>query len=124
MRQCEGYSVFKCQKYSYYQKHGQKFPNTRAKVARQIAEAVEDFIERVGGFRGSSSDADAHTTISLQRKYEEHDPEWRVGPGYIELKHLYLLELRHVATGCFQPIIGILRPTMRPICDPFQAFIL
>lgn len=47
VRQSQGYSVFKCQKYSYFQKNGHKFPNTRAKVARQIAEAVEDFIDRV-----------------------------------------------------------------------------
>ncbi|KAI0092987.1 hypothetical protein BDY19DRAFT_400901 [Irpex rosettiformis] len=88
-----GYIPLRCQKYSYYQKHGEKFANTRAKVARQIAEAVQDFIDK--------------------RQYEEHAEDWRVGPGYIELKHLYLLELRHVASGCFQPILGVLRPTHR-----------
>ncbi|KAI0344858.1 hypothetical protein BDW22DRAFT_1355025 [Trametopsis cervina] len=90
----QGYSAFRCQKYSYYQKHGQKFPNTRAKVARQIAEAVQDFIEK--------------------RQHERNDGEWRVGPGHIELKDLYLIELRHVASGCFQPILGVVRPVLSP----------
>jgi len=89
-----GYSAFRCQKYSYSQKHGTKYPNTRAKVARQVAEAVQDFIEK--------------------RQYEQHGDEWRIGPGHIELKDLYLLELRHVAIGCFQPILGILRPAPPP----------
>ncbi|KAI0697263.1 hypothetical protein BC835DRAFT_1305292 [Cytidiella melzeri] len=89
-----GYIPLRCQKYSFYQNHGKKYPNTRAKVVRQIAEAVQDFIEK--------------------RQYDIHTDDWRVGPGYIELKDLYLLELRHVGTGCFQPILGVLRPSLLP----------
>ncbi|KAI0768410.1 hypothetical protein BC629DRAFT_1442448 [Irpex lacteus] len=98
-----GYTPLRCQKYSYFQKHGEKFANTRAKVARQIAEAVQDFIDK--------------------RQYEDHGDDWRVGPGFIELKHLYLLELRHVASGCFQPILGIRRPVLyAPPVSPVSAY--
>ncbi len=35
------------------------------------------------------------------------DAQWRVGPGYIELKDIYLVEIRHVAKSSWQPIFEV-----------------
>lgn len=34
---------------------------------------------------------------------------WRVGPGYIELEHVYLMELRNVSVGSYQAILAVMR---------------
>ena len=74
-----------------HRKHGVQ---SRSRVAQQVATVVGRFIH-----------------VRLHRSWFEHvlsysqdrsghipsDPNWRVGPGSIELKHVYLVELKRMS---------------------------
>lgn len=45
----------------------------------------------------------------MKEAKQTNDVTWRFGPGYIELKHLYLVGLRHVDKGSFEPILEVHR---------------
>ncbi|PCH42587.1 hypothetical protein WOLCODRAFT_137973 [Wolfiporia cocos MD-104 SS10] len=39
------------------------------------------------------------------RQCDREHAEWAVGPGYIELRHLYLVEIWQVSKNSFEPVI-------------------
>ncbi|KAF7796889.1 hypothetical protein EIP86_008074 [Pleurotus ostreatoroseus] len=63
---------------------------SRSKTAFEVAKVVKNFI-------------DQNSTIVVG------DQRWRVGPGFIELHDIYLLELRNVSVGSYQAILAVMR---------------
>lgn len=43
---------------------------------------------------------------------------WRVGNGFIQFEHIYLLELRQVSKSSWQPVLAVVQPTTYHILDP------
>ncbi|KAJ3559880.1 hypothetical protein NM688_g70 [Phlebia brevispora] len=63
---------------------------SRAKTAYEVAKVVKTFI-----------DQNSHHPVS--------NNYWRVGPGFIELDHIYLLELRNTSVGSYQAVLAVVR---------------
>ncbi|KAH9927380.1 hypothetical protein B0H21DRAFT_700595 [Amylocystis lapponica] len=63
-------------------------PITVARLARKVAEEVKRFIE-------------------LNENVVIDDPLWRVGPGYITLDRLLLVEVRQVSEESIQPVLRL-----------------
>ncbi|TDL23685.1 hypothetical protein BD410DRAFT_720956 [Rickenella mellea] len=69
-------------------------PITRAKLAKNVAKSVDRFINE-------------HKDLQLERGA---DPKWRVGPGYIDIDNLILVELQHVSMGSWQAHLRLAHP--------------
>ncbi|PCH42577.1 hypothetical protein WOLCODRAFT_163896 [Wolfiporia cocos MD-104 SS10] len=63
-------------------------PYTFAKLAEEIAKAIKQMIDE-----------------NANRQCAERSQGWAVGPGRIQLEHLYLAEIHHVARGSIEPVL-------------------
>ncbi|KAI0340503.1 hypothetical protein BDW22DRAFT_376468 [Trametopsis cervina] len=86
----EGQPVYSRQKYAHAGGR-RKQSNTLGKVARQIAEVVQAYIEN-----------DMHRQTG--------DTQWRLGGEGLGFDDLYLLELHQVSKSSFEPVFGIRGP--------------
>ncbi|KAI0085694.1 hypothetical protein BDY19DRAFT_965164 [Irpex rosettiformis] len=78
-----GYRPFTRQKYARRVRGLQN----RAKIAKQVAEVVGEF-------------------VTAQSRYVPSPAEWRVGRGYLEFSHLYLLEIRRISRSTWVPVLA------------------
>ncbi|GJE86969.1 hypothetical protein PsYK624_030520 [Phanerochaete sordida] len=86
----DGYREFAKQMNAQRRVRGQTVPIRRSKVAKQVAQVVEKFIEW-------ASDMSVN-------------PGLRFGPHNITINDIYLVELRQVSPASFQPILAVRRP--------------
>jgi len=86
----QGQEKFTRQKYAHRRKGKQRYPHTLAKVAQQILEVVQEYIELT------------------MLKNPTDDDTWRLGPGHIAFEDIVLLGLEQVTKATFRPVLGVL----------------
>ncbi|KAI0759919.1 hypothetical protein BC629DRAFT_1547604 [Irpex lacteus] len=60
---------------------------SRSRIAKQIVEVMEEFIEE-------------------RCNYNTTETQWRVGPGFIELGSLHLMELRRISKATWLVVLA------------------
>ncbi|KAH7929118.1 hypothetical protein BV22DRAFT_1102685 [Leucogyrophana mollusca] len=70
-----------------------KGPITKGKLAKNIANCVKRFIEK----------------MEKEPMHEDADKRWRVGPRHIKIEDLILVSLHHISQGSWQPQLRLRR---------------
>ena len=105
----QGYRNFTLQKAVRSQCNGVYTQVNRARAVQIVRDVVRAFINEVRDVTVRSIFLDLeYGPLSFQVKGQAPDGvAFRFGPGFIELEHLVLLELRRVSVGSFQPILAV-----------------
>ena len=105
-----GYQTYFKYKYSHCVKHGHRVPSTRARVVKLVAEVVQGFIDQVLHCLVSHhapNSLESHNLSFVQAETTTFNANQQVwfGPGCLEIKDLYLLEL-HQCGSTVEIILG------------------
>ena len=86
---------------------------TRSKLVYEVAKQLNRYLESmaVGPHHCGIPHRSRLTTRFQGRAMDGFiDQQWKIGEGFMELEHMYLVRLVSVSTGSFQPEIWILAP--------------